>query len=821
MVREVTRPGRYCGNEMNFPQKRRGRLKFLLCFPDLYDIGMSNMGLRILYHTLNAHPDVMADFAFAPWVDMEAFMRRENVPLSGVGTGVRAREFDVLGFSLQHELQYTNVLTMLDLAGIPLLAADRGEGDPVVVAGGPCAFNTEPMSDFIDAFGIGDGETVCVDIARTVQSAGSGGASRLKMLEMLSEVDGVYVPCVQANERASLKIRRRIEPVLRDEDFPYPPIVPIIPITHDRLTLEIMRGCTRGCRFCSAGMLTRPVRERSADSVVGLAERGIDASGWDEVSLVSLSTSDYDDLALLVGKLTRVLAERRVSISLPSMRPGAFSDEIARLIGRTKKTGLAFAPEAGSLDLRNAINKNVDENELFTTVETAFRNNWDSVKLYFMVGLPYETEGDMDGLVRMVRSVESICRGYGKRRKITVSLSPFVPRPHTPFQWEAQQRPETLIERISHVRKGLPDRRIKLKWRDPFMAQLEGLIARGDSRLGEVILRAWKAGSRFDSWTDRFDYDLWSRCLDESGIAFDSGFEARDSSEPLPWGHIDGGVSREFLLREVEKSASRELTPDCRDGTCSDCGACPDKRPPVRREERDPGRADRVLSGDSARRKPASVRIKFRIRYSKQAQMRLASHLDTVRCIQRGLRRSGAPVCYSEGFSPHPRISFGPPLPLGAAGESECLDIVFTRMPSNGWIDRLNDCLPKGLSMIESRVIGLNCPSLMCLVNAAAYSVEIRGNSGPPGEELASGIGEALSERGKIFSMTHRAEDGRLVVDFKVSIGPGSPGPEKVIEKILRESQVCYEIMRKDLFVEQDGVFSPAFMTERQEEKKV
>jgi radical SAM-linked protein len=438
-----------------------------------------------------------------------------------------------------------------------------------------------------------------------------------------------------------------------------------------------------------------------------------------------------------------------------------------------------------------------------------------------MVGLPYETDGDMDGLVGMVRSVESICRGYGKRRRITASLSPFVPRPHTPFQWEAQQSPETVLARISHVRRRLPDRRTKLKWRDPYMAQLEGLLARGDHRLGEVILHAWKAGSRFDSWTDRFDYDLWRRCLTDSGIGIDTGGVTRDRSQPLPWDHIDGGISREFLASEAEKSAERELTPDCREGVCSNCGACPDKRPPPRRAVSEAGLADRIRTDSPARPNAQGVRIKFRVRYSKQAEMRLASHLDTVRCIQRGLRRAGAPVCYSEGFSPHPRISFGPPLPLGVAGESECLDILFTRMPAGGWIDRLNDCLPKGLSMIEARMVGLNCASLMSVVNAGAYSVEIRCGDGLSGEEALSDIRDALSDRGKIFSMTHRAEDDRLFVDIKVSLGEGSPGPEKVIERILRDSQAYYEIIRKDLFVERDGAFHPAFAVERQEERQI
>lgn len=814
LLREVSRPGRYFDHEINFPQKREGRLKFLLCFPDLYEIGMSNMGVRILYHVINRHPDFLADLAFAPWVDMEAFMRREGLPLTGLGTGIRAGEFDVLGFSLQHELQYTNVLTMLDLAGMSVTSAGRGNDDPIVIAGGPCAFNPEPMSEFIDAFAIGDGERVSAEIASKVLEARSGGAPRTKVLEMLTEIAGVYVPRVQAGGGPSLSIARRVESELREDDFPLPPIVPIAPITHDRLTLEIMRGCTRGCRFCSAGMLTRPVRQRHLDSLVRLAQAGIEASGWEEVSLVSLSTSDYSDLAGLVSKLTRVFSDQHVGISLPSMRPGTFSDEIAKLIGATRRTGLTFAPEAGSATLRRAINKDIDESDLYATVETAFKNKWNSVKLYFMIGLPGECESDMGALVSMVRAVESICRGYGRRKRITVSLSPFVPRPHTPFQWEAQLQPAAVLERISYVRKRLPDRRVVLKWRDPYMALLEGLLARADKAFSRPILGAWRAGARFDGWTDQFSFDLWKRCLDREGVSVARGAGPREKDQSLPWDYIAGGVSRRFLIDEARRSAAAELTPDCRTSGCHSCGACPGSAA-ITEEPQDRDGAVRIRPEARPKARRSDVRIRFRVRYSKGEAMRFASHLDTMRCIQRGLRRARVPVCYSAGFSPHPRISFGPPLPLGVTGNSEYLDILFSRMPPEGWLDAVNTYLPGGLAMIESRIVGLQSPSLMSTLNAARYSVVVSCDSGVSGRHMTEEITKAVEVGGKIFSLRSSYNDDKLIVEMKVGLATGSPRPEKVLESTLRDMKVCYEITREDLFVEKNGVFQSAFAAEK------
>lgn len=828
MFETVTRPGRYLDHETNLRRDPGGRVRFLLCFPDLYEIGMSNLGIRILHHVINRSPEYRADLAFAPWPDMEAFMRQERIPLCGTGTGLRARDFDVLGFSLQHELQYTNVLNMLDLASVPLLGSERDDADPIVIAGGPCAFNPGPMSAFIDAFAIGDGESLCLEIADRLGDAKARGLARGAKLRALSEIEGVFVPAISVAEGQPGTVSRRVEAALRDEDFPLPPIVPIIPITHDRLTLEIMRGCTRGCRFCSAGMLTRPVRRRTVDSVVGLAQAGIEASGWEEVSLVSLSTSDYADLEDLVGKLSGVLAGRQVGISLPSMRPGTFTAEVARTISRTRKTGLTFAPEAGTPALRRRINKDIDEGRLYSTIETAFRGGWDAVKLYFMIGLPGEDDADVEGIVEMVKSVAAICRGFGKRRHATVSLSPFVPRAHTPLQWEAQSAPDEVLRRIGLIRRALPSDRIKLRWRDPCMSLVEGVLARGDRRCGQAVLGAWKQGARFDGWTDRFDFDLWTRCFAEAGVETAQATGRRAVGEPLPWSHIFGGVTSRFLRDEAEKAAEGVLTPDCREGACSECGACPGPQaqsggkmaPEAALAARSPEEgsgAARVRAPeprsfrDSTRSKRPAPAMRLRIRYAKGDELRFVSHLDVARAFQRSLRRARLPVVYSEGFSPHPRMSFGPPLPLGVAGGGEFLDVSVENKPGQGWMDALNAALPPGLRTLDARMIPAQGPSLISLLNAAKYRIVV-WECDPQAcsavvESLRQALGAGLSDaawaaRGECGG----AFDVRLTARLKLDSGAS----EKVIERVLRQAGRPFKLERIGLYVEREGMlYSP------------
>jgi radical SAM family uncharacterized protein len=819
MLQCVRKPGRYFNNETNLAPAAEGRLKFLLCFPDLYEIGMSHLGIRILHHIINSRPGYMADLAFAPWMDMEDFMKARNMPLFGIGTGLPAGEFDIMGFSLQHELQYTNVLGMLDAAGVPLAAAERREGDPIVVAGGPCASNPAPMAAFMDAFAIGDGEAVCLEIAAAVLAAREAGFPRRTVLERLAGLDGLYVPAEHGAAPPGESIVRRLEEELKDEHFPSRPIVPLIPITHDRLSIEIMRGCTRGCRFCSAGMTSRPVRRRSVDSIVGLAERGIEASGWEEVSLVSLSTSDYPDLAVLVGRLAEALVKRRVSISLPSMRPGTFTEEIASIIGGIKKTGLTFAPEAGSPGLRRAINKNVDEIDLYATVETAFRNDWESMKLYFMLGLPGEGPEDIEALIKMVRGVETICRGYGRRKRVTVSLSPFVPRPHTPFQWEAQEDAETLLAKLSTIKKKLPEGRIKIKWRDPWVSVLEGLLARGGAEFSPCILAAYKSGARFDGWTDTFDFETWKRAMDGCGIDMAARLGARPADAPLPWQHINAGVSLDFLRREAAAAAAGDLTSDCRYGACSDCGACTEE---MRRGYQAEAGA-RTQGGGAARPGPSGARrpatraeeapaaMKFRVKFAKLGPMRLTSHLDVTRAVQRGMRRAGVAVAYSRGFSPHPRIAFGPPLPLGELSEAEYFDVLLAEAPGEGWLERLNACLPHGLEVLEACLVEKSAPSLMAVVDTAAYSIVLSSEDDAFLSRQVEALREAIETGGNLVDF--RAGDidnGRVEIETTVMLRGKGVRTDRVLSDQLAEGRLGARVTRKALFINKGGtLYSP------------
>jgi radical SAM family uncharacterized protein len=829
MLHRVRKPGRYFDNEINFPDKVEGRLKFLVCFPDLYEIGMSHLGIRILYHIINGHPDFMADLAFAPWTDMEEFMRARSRPLYGIGSGLTAGAFDVIGFSLQHELQYTNVLGMLDLSGIALHSGGRRDGDPIIVAGGPCAFNPAPMAAFMDAFAIGDGETVCLEISRAVLEAREGGLTRSRTLERLAGLEGVYVPSVHGLKPGPESILRRVEKELRDDHFPTKPIVPLIPITHDRLSVEIMRGCTRGCRFCSAGMTGRPVRQRSIDSIVGLAEAGIEASGWEEVSLVSLSTSDYCDLKTLVARLAGALGKKHVSISLPSMRPGTFTEEIAEIVGGLRKTGLTFAPEAGSARLRQTINKNVDENELYSTVETAFRNEWESMKLYFMLGLPGEGPDDVEALIRMVRGVEAICRGYGRRKRVTVSVSPFVPRPHTPLQWEAQEPAEGIMAKLSTIKRKLPGGRIKIKWRDPWVSVLEGLLARGGAEFSDCILAAYRAGARFDGWTDSFDFGVWKRAVEESGIDAAGALSARPMAVPLPWQHIGAGVSLEFLKRECRKAGSGETTVDCREGSCSGCGACGDEPRPgpaaSAATQAVADRADRLErpgSGGRARavRAPAGagrpggrgevrapvVSMRFRVKFAKLGPMRLTSHLDVTRAVQRAMRRSGVPVTYSRGFSPHPRIAFGPPLPLGETGEGEYFDVLLAEAPGTGWLDLLNECLPRGLEVLEASLIEKSARSLMSDISAATYSIVLWSEDERLLSEQVRTLHGAMATGGNLIDFrAGGADNGRVEIEATVRLRGKGTRPDRILAEHLKSGRLRSKVIRKALFVERAG----------------
>ena len=595
ILEQVQKPSRYTGGEMNtaVKPKDKAEVSFAFCFPDTYEIGMSHLGMKILCHIINKLPWAVCERVFTPWVDMSALMRQEGVELFSLESRSPVREFDIVGFTLMYEMSFTNILEMLSLAGIPLRGADRGEKDPIVVAGGPCAYNPEPLAKFIDAFMIGDGEEVIQEVCEVIREHKRRGTSRQEVLRALSRLEGVYVPSLytaEYHDDGTLKsltpleegvpatVRRRVVPDLDGAEYPDTLPVPFTEIVFDRITLEIMRGCTRGCRFCQAGMIYRPVRERSVKTLLKQAEALEKSTGYEEISLSSLSSGDYTCLKELIESLMERFEDRRVSVSLPSMRIDNIVKQSLEETKRVKKSGLTLAPEAGTQRLRDVINKGVTEEDLVRSVTDAFEQGWSAVKLYFMLGLPTETDEDVLGIADLAEKVRKCYFSIPKERRapglrITVSASVFVPKNDTPFQWAGQLEYDEVVRRQQLLRQALS--RIKgvdFKYHAPDISFIEAVFARGDRRLGEALERAWRLGCRFDGWSDQFRYDLWLRAFEETGI--DPNFYAtreRAVGEVFPWDHLDCGVTKQYLLREWEKARKGECTPDCRKG-CTGCG---------------------------------------------------------------------------------------------------------------------------------------------------------------------------------------------------------------------------------------------------------
>ncbi len=594
LLETVEKPARYTGGEMNTQVKpfSQAEVAFAFCFPDTYEVAMSHLGMKILYGIINGLPYALCERACMPWVDMRAAMKEKGVPLLSLESRTPLSAFDAVGFTLQYEMSYTNILDMLHLGGIPVKAKDRGEGDPLVVAGGPCAFTPEPLHAFIDAFMIGDGEDVIVEVMQLLREMKKSALSRQERLKRLAGVPGVYVPVLYEaayHEDGTLKsmepihacapktIRKRIVGDLNAAYFPEAIPVPYTQIVHDRIMLEIMRGCTRGCRFCQAGMLYRPVRERSVERLLNLTESLVDSTGYEEISLSSLSSGDYSCLSELSKQLMERLEARRVSVSLPSLRVDSFVQDALNQTQRVKKSSLTLAPEAGTQRLRDVINKGVTEENLLKTLKSAFENGWSTVKLYFMMGLPTETQEDLAGIAKLAKAAVDAYYSVPREKrakglKITCSASVFVPKPFTPFQWRPQDTLETVQKKQQELRKMLNIRGVSFSWHESLVSQLEACFAVGDRRLADVLHRAWELGCVLDGWSEHFHYDLWMRAFEDCGL--DPAFYAhreRGKDELLPWDHIDAGITKAFLWREWERAKKAETTPDCRGG-CHGCG---------------------------------------------------------------------------------------------------------------------------------------------------------------------------------------------------------------------------------------------------------
>ena len=764
LLLSVEKPSRYIGGEVNAVHKNHQdcRLSFALAFPDTYEVGMSHLGLQILYAILNRRPEVVAERCFAPWPDMEARMRQTGLALASLESHTPLNQFDIIGFSLQYELSYTNVLNMLDLARIPIRREDRREGDPLIIAGGPCAFNPAPMSLFIDAFAIGEGEEIITEIATTVMSGREKGYKRERILTELARIDGLYVPAVHTQGEV---IRKRVVTDLNLWRLPACPVVPLMKTIHDRITLEIARGCTRGCRFCQAGMVWRPVREKNPSVLVDMADQSISATGYDEISLLSLSSGDYTYIEPLLSLLMDRYYGDRVALALPSLRVETLTKKLMDDIKRVRKTSFTLAPEAGTQRLRNVINKGNTEEELLTTVREVFDAGWKAVKLYFMIGLPGEEVQDLEGISHMAHRA---LREGKNRGQVTVSLSTFVPKPHTPFQWSRQITMEETREKQDYFRQVIRNRNLSVKWHDSRMSFLEGVLSRGDEQTGLLIEEAFRRGARFDGWSELFLFSHWEDALAAQQIRMEDPLAEKSRSASLPWDRIDTGLTRDFLLREAKKADLQELTPDCRYASCHNCGVC------------DHVTIKTILATDGDHTlaekhppetlPPAGKRSekRFRVLFTKKDRSRLLSHLEVSSALMRAIKQGGLRFIYSQGFHPHPRISFAVATSVGMESLTEYADIRVEEPERDNafFIAAANRVLPSGMTLLEMTELPLAGPSLSETILGFHYRVALPESEtiGPDRE-----IGDKLQGFLNIssFMTTKTTKDKTVVKDIR------------------------------------------------------
>ena len=760
ILQSVLKPARYTGGEWNAVRKdwTSVQCKFALALPDVYEVGMSNLGLAILYEILNRRAEIAAERVYAPWVDMEEQMRAQGIPLFSLESRRPIADFDFLGFSLQYEMIYSNVLNMLDLAGIPLDAKARGADMPFVVGGGPCVYNVEPIAEFFDFFVIGEGEEVLLEICDAFLAWDSAGreGGRTGFLTRLLAIDGIYVPAfyepvydAAGNFRELRSLHPEARPVIykrvvRDMNEAMSvehPIVPYMDIVHNRMMMELFRGCSRGCRFCQAGIAYRPARERTEERLRQMAHGLVESTGYDEMSLTSLSSADYSCLGRLVDDLLADYAEEKLSFSLPSLRIDSFSIDLAHRMQQVRKSGLTFAPEAGTQRLRDVINKGVTEENLLTACGAAFRHGWKQVKLYFMMGLPTETDEDIIGIAQLAKKVVDLYTQVRGRRgcKVTVSVSCFVPKPYTPFQWFGQLPIEEFQRRQQLLKEHITDRSITFHYHDARLSVIEGVFARGDRRLAPALYEAWKNGAKFDGWSDLFDDSRYFAAFETCGIDWEYySRRTRMIGEPLPWAHTSPGVLERFLKSEWQKALAASLTEDCRRTHCTGCGICPTLGVDVidyARDEKE--RADAPVEQRASVAAPLNTPADhslfvYRGLITKGEELRYVSHLDYANLFVRACKRAGLPMAYSEGFNPHMKVAFASALSLGAASDAEYVDFEMTEALSPSVVmERLGAHLPCGAQIVRLKMLTGKHKALMADVDEARYRIAVAYTGDP------------------------------------------------------------------------------------------
>jgi radical SAM family uncharacterized protein/radical SAM-linked protein len=841
-LEKVQKPSRYVGGEHGEVRKDWDGVLARMClaFPDVYDIGMSHLGLRILYAILNRHPKLLAERVYTPWSDMEAELRARDEPLRSLESWRPLREFDCVGFSLQFELTFTNVLTMLDLGGIPLRSDARTEDDPLILAGGPTATHCEPLAPFLDAVIIGDGEEKTPEVLLSWVALRQAGVPRRERLAALARLGGVYVPSLYATEIEAqtgmqvvdrpllddlpLPIERAMVDDLNDHPFPSTGPVASTETIFDRVSVEIARGCTEGCRFCQAGMIYRPVRERSPESILETLRGAIRDGGYDEASLTCLSTADYSAIHPLVKAVMAELEKDKVSLSVSSLRAYGLDEDLLDELKKVRATGLTFAPEAGTQRMRDVVNKNVTEEQLMTTAERVFSRGWSKMKLYFMIGLPTEEEEDVRGIVQTGARAQQVGRKVrrGRGPQVTVSVSIHVPKPHTPFQWCAMDPQELVRQKQGWLRDETRATGIKLKMHDSEGSWLEGVIARGDRRLADVIEHAWRHGARFDSWDEKLLPEAWADAFDACGVDPSMFLGTLPVGARLPWDHIDVGLEDGFLAREYRKALSNRLSPPCgkvagmfvhhtntaeaegdaRRLVCYDCGVACDltqmrqerlvflrqlkaDTPPAPRPAPEPGQRVTPKHKKPPELLPQGKPLRVRMRYAKLGRAAYRGHLDLVKVLPRIFRRIGMPLYYSAGFHPKPEMVFGPALSLGIASLSEYVDVKvdgdvpfdLTDLPA-----RLNAVSELGLTFLDAAVLGDGDRRITKVIDEAVYV------AGIPHRILAErGLGELdalrarvteraggpLTVRREIDGIGKKVDVGQYLIDVEVGAGAG------------------------------------------------
>ncbi len=698
----VTKPIRYTGGEYNvFPLPiKKETIKVCLIFPEIYEIGMSNYGLKILYSKLNCHKNTICERSYAPAIDFGKKLKEHDIPLFSLENKLPLFKFDIIGFSLQSELNYPNVLYCLSLGKIPIHTEERLNSNyPLIIAGGPCTVNPLPMAPFIDAFVIGDGEEVILEIIEIYRNFKN---NKRGILENLANLEGIYVPLIHKKEKI---IKRRYVKELREEDFPFPPLVPICEIVHDHLTIEISRGCTRGCRFCQAGFTNRPVRIRPEEEIKRLALRAIKATGYEEISLLSFSAGDYPHLSHLLSSLNEILHPYLVALSLPSLRGEDFNEEIVNQLRLIKKTGITFAPETISSRLKKVINKEISNEKIIQSVENLINNNWQGIKFYFMVGLPTEKEEDVKEITYFLNFLGKIT----KNKELRISISPFIPKPHTPFQFCGFEDKKILLEKIKILKNLIKFKNIRIKYENLEQAEIQTILARGDEKLSLVIEEVFKNQGFFQDWTEYFKYQIWIEGFFKNQIEKENYLKEKSIIEPLPWEFIDVGIPKNFLIENYQKALSYQEIVNTDPFKFSKRETFLSKKFPI---------FQKPISS-------SPIYKRFRIKFKVGENFRFASHLDIVRAIYRTVRRACLPVLHSVGFSPRYLISFGPPLPVGVISESEYFDI-FLKIDYNGnLIQELGNFMPRGLIVVDFKEIKKEKPSLGKSIKFLKYEISL------------------------------------------------------------------------------------------------